>query len=214
MRLIEQLVKVLAKVLFNKKAGNYSAALESINNALNTLVGLDYKMIDDLGANDIKSLLDFANEKPIANIKCIVAAKLIKEKTDLLKLNKIENSKLVFHYKKALNLFLEGILNNKYLEIDLSNYYSDVREITSILGNEITSGIRFKLFKFFVHSGEYDKAKIELFKLREAGYPNIRGEGISFFNKLEKLSNDDLLKGNLSRAEVKESLSDFLKDII
>ena len=80
MRMIEQLVKVLTKVLFNKKAGNYNAALESVDNALNTLVGLDHKLIDELGANDIKSLLDYANEKPAFNIKCIIAGRLIKEK--------------------------------------------------------------------------------------------------------------------------------------
>ena len=159
MRMIEQLVKVLAKILFNKKAGNYNAAFDSINNALNTLVGLDYKLVDELGANDIKSLLDYGNEKPIVNIKCIIAGKLIKEKSDLLKLNKTGDSELIPNYQKALNLILEGILNNKSTEIDLSNYYQDVEEIVSILGNEISTDTRLKLLKFYELKGNYNKAK-------------------------------------------------------
>lgn len=212
--MIEQLVKVLAKILFNKRAGNFNDALESINNALNTLVGLDYKLIDELGANDIKSLLDYANEKPIVNIKCIVAAKLIKEKSDLLKLTKTEQSKLIPNYQKAINLILEGILDNKNTEIDLSNYYQDVNEIAGLLGNEISLETRFKLFKFYELSGEYNKARTELFQLKKLGYPNIQEEGISFFKTLEKLSENELLDGNLSKAEVVRGLTDFHKNII
>ena len=213
MRLIEQLVKVLAKILFNKRTGNYNAALKSIDNALNTLVGLDHKLIDELGANDIKSLLDYANEKPIVNIKCIVAAKLIREKSDLLKLTKTEELKLIPNYQKAINLILEGILDNKNTEIDLSNYYQDVKEIAGLLGNEIAPETRFKLFKFYVISGEYNNAITELFRLKESGYPNIQEEGISYFNMLEKLSDNDLSKGNLSKAELVRSSADFHKNI-
>ena len=212
--MIEQLVKVLAKILFNKRAGNYNDALESINNALNTLVGLDYKLIDELEANDIKSLLDYANEKPIVNIKCIVAAKLIKEKSDLLKLTKTEESKLIPNYQKAINLILEGILDNKNTEIDLSNYYQDVYEIAGLLGNEISPETRFKLFKFYELSGEYNNARTELFRLKQLIYPNIQEEGISFFKTLEKLSENELLNSNLSKAEVARALADFHKNII
>jgi hypothetical protein len=214
MRLIEQLVKVLAKILFNKRTGNYNAALESIDNALNTLVGLDHKLIDELGANDIKSLLDYANEKPIVNIKCIVAAKLIKEKSDLLKLSKTGDLILIPNYQKALNLILEGIINGKNAEIDLTNFYQDVKELAGLLGDEINPEIRFKLFKFYELSGEYNNAMTELFRLKESGYPNIKMEGISFFNKLEKLSEDELLKGNFVKAEIAGSSADFLMDTI
>lgn len=214
MRLIEQLVKVLAKILVNKRAGNYNAALESIDNALNTLVGLDHKLIDELGANDIISLLDYANEKPIVNIKCIVAAKLIREKSDLLKLNKSENSKLIPNYQKALNLILEGLLNGKNTEIDLSNFYQDVKEIVGLLEDEIIPETRFKLFKFYVTSGEYNNAITELFRLKESGYPNIQEEGINFFNKLKKQSDNDLSKSNLSKAELVRSSADFIKNTV
>ena len=57
MRLIEQLVKFLVKVLFNKKAGNYGEALQNIDKAFSGILGLDSKLIDISSAEDIISLL-------------------------------------------------------------------------------------------------------------------------------------------------------------
>jgi hypothetical protein len=95
------------------------------------------------------------------SIKCIVIAKLLKEKADIAKLNSDENSKLVYNYQKSIGLYLEGILNNKNVEIDLSNYYSDVKEIVKIIEDEIPEDIRYKLFKFYELIGESNKDKNE-----------------------------------------------------
>ena len=213
MRMIEQMVKVLAKILFNKEAGNYNAAINDIDAAFNSITGLDYNMINDLSANDIISILKMSKDDAAVSIKCIVIAKLLKEKTDIAKLNSDENSRLVYNYQKSISLYLEGILNNKNVEVDLSEYYSDVKEIVKILEDEIPQNTRYRLFKFYELIGEYDKAENELFRLKGLNYPNIVEEGILFFRNLEKLSEVDLMKGNLSKEEVKRGLADFTKVI-
>ena len=192
MRMIEQLVQVLAKLLFNKEAKNYNGALNDIDIASKTIVGLDFKLLEELSAKDIKSLLALKKDDSTVNIKLIIIAKLIKEKTEILKLTSPDNPKIIPNYQKAISLYLEGILNNKNTEIDLSRFYQDIEEIENILKDEINTEIRFNLFKFYDHSGNTAKAGKELIKLKEMNYPDIEKVGINFFKKLEKLSKEDL----------------------
>ncbi len=186
MRMIEQLVKVLSKILFNKEAGDYKSAIKNIDNAFNTIVDIDFKLIDKFSAKDIKSLFEMARDSSTIGIKCIVSAKLIKEKTDILKLNNGDDSKPAIGYQKSLSLYLDGILSSRNIEIDMRDYYQDVNEIVKILADEITPDVRFKLFKFYVLSGKNEKAKTELSKLRELDYPNIEKEESSLYNKETK----------------------------
>ena len=214
MRMIEQLVKVLAKILFNKEAGNYKEAINNIDIAFNNILGLDYNLLNELSAKDIISLLGISKDDTTASIKCIVIAKLLKEKAEIEKLNSKENSSLFYDYQKVISLYLEGILNNKNTEIELRNYYSDVKEIVKIIEDEIPQDTRFGLFKFYELLGEYDKAEDELFRLKNLNYPNIEEEGILFYRNLDKLSDIDLMKGNLSKKEVAQRLADLTKDAI
>ena len=192
MRMIEQLVQVLAKLLFNKEAKNYNDALNDIDIASKIIVGLDFELLAELSAKDIKSLLALKKDDSTVNIKLIIIAKLIKEKTEILKLTSPDNPKIIPNYQKAISLYLEGILNNKNTEIDLSRFYQDIEEIENILKDEINTEIRFNLFKFYDHSGNTAKAGKELIKLKEMNYPDIEKVGINFFKKLEKLSKEDL----------------------
>lgn len=45
MRMIEQLTKVLAKVIFNKKEENYKVASIAVDDAFNTILGLNYDTV-------------------------------------------------------------------------------------------------------------------------------------------------------------------------
>jgi tetratricopeptide (TPR) repeat protein len=165
MRLIEQLVKVLAKILFNKQNGNYNEALNNIDNALSTFAGLDYFMLNRLSVKDIKTLLSINEEESSVSVKCIIAAKLLKERTDILKLNGCKNLELIQNYQKALDLYLGCIMNIKSEEMDLGGYYADIKELAEILKNEITPEERLGLAKFYGLLGEYTKAGNELSKL-------------------------------------------------
>ncbi len=213
LRMIEQLVKVLAKILFNKETGNYSAAFNNIKDALNTIVGLDYNTINQLSAKDIIALLGISKDNTTLPVKCIVVAKLLKEKADLEKQNRNENPTFGCDYQKAITLYLHGILNNKNEELDLNNYYPDVKEIAKNISDDISVETRFSLFKFYELIGEFSKSEDELFKLKNLHYPKIEEDGLLFFRNLQKLSDNELLNGNLSKEEVEQGLIDFTKDV-
>jgi Family of unknown function (DUF6483) len=153
MRMIEQLVKVLAKILFNKETKDYQEAENNIENAFKNILGLDYNLLKVLSAQDIISLLKISKDDATLSIKCIVIAKLLKERAEIENLSGSKNFNYVYAYQRVLSLYLEGILNNKNKDIDLSNYYSDVKEIVEKLGDRIPEDLKFNLNKFYEHSG-------------------------------------------------------------
>lgn len=171
MRMIEQLVKVLAKILFNKESENYQEAINNIESAFNNILGLDYNLISALSDKDIISLLKISKDNASLEIKCIIIAKLLKEKAEINNLINNENLNLVYDYQKALSLFLEGILNNKNVDIDLRSYHVDVEEIMiKINDTEISEDTRFKLSKFYELIDENGKAENELRKRKGTNY--------------------------------------------
>ena len=96
MRMIEQLVRVLAKILLNKETGNYQEAKNNIETAFKNILGLDYNLVKVLSAQDIISLLKISKDDAMLSIKCIIMAKLLKERAD------IENSSNI----KTLIMFI------------------------------------------------------------------------------------------------------------
>ncbi len=148
LRLLEQFVKVLAKILFNKKMGNYRDAAENAETAFNHLLGLDYNLVSSLSAKDIVSLLNLSTDEMGISIKCIIAARLLKEHTELKSINNPDSPDVLPGYLKALRLYLEAILNNKNKDADLSEYYPEVKELAAKLGDDVPEDIESNLIKF------------------------------------------------------------------
>jgi len=147
--MIEQLGRVLTKILFNKEAKYYDEAFADIDRALSSIVGLDPKLVKDLSSGDIIRLLEFSSDKETANAKCLIAAKLIKESANLKYLVSKEDSEITTEYLKALDLFLESILSGNNKHFKMNDYYQDIREIISILeDHDIPENIKNKLRKF------------------------------------------------------------------
>lgn len=107
MRMIEQLNKVLAKVLFNKNLKQYDAAILEIQESGEKFLGLNWKMIEQLSDKDIVDLLKIGGELNVA--KTIVAASLLKEEADILThLGKEDESWRA--NLKAFSLFVEVLI--------------------------------------------------------------------------------------------------------
>lgn len=210
MRMIEQIVQVLAKIIFNKKAGNLAEAEINLENAFNNIIGLNSQLVGSLTSRDIITLLGINKDKQTAAIKCLFTAKLLKEKAELDALNK-KNTGYEPDHHKILDLFLYGIINNDNANIDVSSYYDDVDEIAQIINRELSPEKRFEVFRFYDVAGRYDKAENELFRLKELNFPDIITVGKTFYKKLETTSDEILLKGNLSRVEVVSGFKAFLQ---
>lgn len=209
MRMIDQLARVLAKILFNIETGDYRTALKEIDAALNGLTGLDYNFLNSLTDKDIIALLKISEDNEITGAKCFVIGKLLKEAAGL-KAMKENNYRINSEYQKVLSLYLEGILSNRNSIQLFEDFFKDIDIIIEKIKNdEISPDIRFKLFKFYGLTGKFDKAEEELFNLEKLNYSEIQKEGINFYKKLEMMSDDELKKGNFSREEAKQGLNEL-----
>ena len=164
MRLIEQFIKALAKILLNKKADNYRDALQNIDKAYSGILGLDSKLIDISSAEDIISLLKLPGDSTALSIKYIVAAKLIKEKAEINSLLNSDSLNLKFEYQKSLSLFLEGYLSNKDEDFKLEDYYKDVEELADKLTYRLSLDVKSKLLKFYKMKEDKNKLNDESLK--------------------------------------------------
>ncbi len=157
-RMIDQLVKVLIKILVNKETKNYQEAINNIDAAFDSMIGLDLNIINALAAQDLISLLKFSSDEKAKNVKCIVVAKLLKEKAEIERITDSDNSNSIIDYQKALYLYMEGLLNNDNLDIDTSNYFADVTEIIEKLGDKVPQELRISIKNFYALKDQFDNA--------------------------------------------------------
>lgn len=107
MRMIEQLNKVLSKILFNKEVKQFDNALVEIQTSGENFLGVKWKIIEQLSSDDIISLLKIGGELNVG--KAIVAASLLKEEAEVLELlDKKDESWRA--YLKAFSLFVEILM--------------------------------------------------------------------------------------------------------
>jgi hypothetical protein len=160
MRIIEQLGKILAKVLINKNEGETEEALSTIDTAFKNILGLDSQLFDTLSDAFIAEVLGISKDKSTASMKCIVAARLLKEKADILKQMANSNQAALSYYQKALRLYRQGMLNIGYNELDLTSYYADIKQITDQLGNSIPNDLLYQMKNVYKQFEAHNKAGI------------------------------------------------------
>jgi hypothetical protein len=136
--MIEQLGKFLAQVLFERKAGNHQQALSILESTGSTILGFDFNLLDSLSEKEIKDLFGIAMDSTTAGMKCVVAARLLKEKAELRELIDGNRDQAISNYRKALNLYISGISNMKNSPLNLSDFNSDISVVETKIKNNLS----------------------------------------------------------------------------
>ena len=145
MRMIEQLSRCLAKILFNKNAGEHEAAMATVETAFRTILGIDSRLLDVLSARDIGELFGISKDPSTGGMRCIIAARLLKETAEIQEHEGVDDTSVVPTYVKSLSLYLDGILSMGYTELDVTGYCSEAGHIVDWLGNSLPSDLRLKV---------------------------------------------------------------------
>jgi len=159
LRIIEQFSAYLWAIVFNKKAQNYDAAIEKIEEAYN---GLLYKK-----GNDIKylSVVEIIKNNTSGNIlekeNIEIIANLIYEEAEINELKNGHNNLSLEYYCKSLELFF--LLTN---ENDTKTYSKNIDEIISKLEYyELDNKIIFSTYKYYCQIGLFGRAEDKLYQL-------------------------------------------------
>lgn len=201
----EMLAAALAKIIFNKDKKNYTEAELEIESSAKTITGLDLKLISIFSPEDLLKLMKSSD---LFAGKCIVSAELLNEYAFVKEMkNETDTSNTL--YVKSLMLYLEAVLSGELP--DNSVYFPKMNFIISKLKDiELSETIRFSLLEYFSMSGQYSKFEDTVFEMIDNGNSEALDRAVKFFESLKNKSDDELLKGNLTRDEVEESLGEIL----
>ncbi len=140
--MIEQLGIFLAKVLLNKKSGDFEGAVSNIETAASVLLGIDTRLLEKLSVQEIGELFGISKDPCMGSMKCLAAARLMKEKNDILVQTGAKSDLIRPRYLKALRLYLKGLSTRGTDESDLTGFYDEAGQIIDNLGNSTPPDLR------------------------------------------------------------------------
>jgi hypothetical protein len=206
LRLAERLGRFLARILFLQEANRQEEALILIDEAFRQATGLTTGLINSLPE---ETLLKILSPHGALNAElCFYVAALFKAEGDVYaSLDKQNES--YYRHLKALNLFLELFLHGGK-SIDDLDLFPNIDDLVQRLEEfELPLPTNHRLFQYNEKAGRYARAEDVLFEMLEADSvpPDLIAQGIAFYRRLMAKSDEELLLGNLSRAELREGLA-------
>lgn len=204
MRMINQAIYVLRKLLGLKSAGRYQDALIEIGAMLEMLLGLRVDLIKRL---DDDSLLDSLTQQGALDTERLyVVAELIREEGEILAaMERPEESYL--SYLRALNFYVEVALNGGAEGFDPP--HDKIEDLVKKLDAfQLPTDTLYPLFCYYEEEGQYGKGDETL--ARMAGDVEIRDEikkeQAAYYERLLDIPEQALQKGGLPRDRVLEKL--------
>jgi len=199
--MIDTLIKVLERILLLKEGKNYNDALDEIEKTTKELFGFDRKFINSLSDSQLIKMVSVSETMIAPN--CYLLGVLFKEEAEIYKLQG-DPEKSMELYERSFNFFIEGL---KKLNVTIEqDHLAKISQVVSKLEHEdISLETERNLFFFYEFNGKFDKAEDLIYDLITFDSKYIE-DGIQFCERLLKKEDDVLIKGNLPREEVTESL--------
>jgi hypothetical protein len=195
MRLIEQFAVVLTRALGLKNISQLTAALELLRSESGRLIGLDGMMLEMLSPDEIRRAL----HSPEAGL---IAGRVLEEMANIHREQDLPGRAQADNFK-ALDLYahiLEG--EAPRIEDDLREHMTLV--MSGLEDAELPWGHRRAFVRYYELTRRFDRAEDLLFDLIDEGFDtaSLIGEGLTFYDRLLKLTDDELESGGLPRTEV------------
>lgn len=207
MRQISLLVQSLAKVLFHKKAYEYPQAKKEIDAAYKSLLGVTSDFIRQF--SDVQLLEFFGKDVETLGVKYYILGALLKDEAEIHQSENREHDSLAY-FEKSLSLLLSAF-NDLGTPIEPEHTAKIESVVGQLRSKEMPQHIKAKLFLYYESIGKYDKAEDVLFELVESDSQFVQ-PGIAFYERLLKISNDELTKGGLPCIEVLDGLNHLQKE--
>ena len=204
MRMINQMVAVLAKLIGLKDAGQYQSAQQVIDQSLEQLLGLKPELLKHMDDSSILNLLTSQGE--LGTERLYILAELYRHEGDIL-IAQNRTQEAIFDYQLALFFYLQ--LPDDQKDQDSSKIKQKITDLFIELENvNLPVEILYQLFDFFERNGEFafiEDVIARLLKSPEAR-PHIIPDIITYYEQLLESSEWEANSGGLSRVQAEQKL--------
>jgi hypothetical protein len=204
MRMINQLTQVLAKVLFQRKAYEFPQARRELEAAYKSMLGLSPEFVRQF--SDVQMIEMFGRDEDTMVLKTYILGSLLKEEGEILLLEgkEVDSSEA---FIRSLSLLLTAFVVAKN-EAQVGHCSTIEGLLSRLQELEIPVHVKEKLLTYDELTGKYDKAEDVLFDLAGSDVAWV-APGLTFYERLLKRSDDELVAGGLPRAEVLDGMKEL-----
>jgi hypothetical protein len=207
MRMINQAIYVLRKILGLKGAGKYQEALLEIDLMLEALLGLKSSLVKRL--DDESILNSLTQQEKLDTDRLYVVAELIREEGEILaEMQREEESALSF--LRALHFYLEVVLSGGAPTFNLPHEH--IKDLFQRLhAYQLPSDTLYLLFCYYEDTGRYARASSVLEKMGNdpKTQAEVIQEQIEYFERLLEKTDEVLLSGGVTRADIEKRLEEL-----
>ncbi len=204
MRMINQMVAVLAKLIGLKDVGQYQSAQQVIDQSLEQLLGLKPELLKHMEDSSILNLLTSQGE--LGTERLYILAELYRHEGDILIAQNM-TQEAIFDYQRALFFYLQLPDNQK--DQDSSKIKQKITELFIKLEKvNLPVEILYQLFDFFERNEEFALVQDVITRLLHSPEvdSHIITDLISFYDRLLESNEADLRSGGLTKAQVEQNL--------
>jgi tetratricopeptide (TPR) repeat protein len=209
MRMINQMLAVLTQILYHKEAGQYQEAQILIDQSLEQLLGVRAVLLKQMDDPSVLHLLTTQGE--LVPDRLAMVADLYKLEGDLLA-DQNQNHEALLDYQRALAFYLKiSLVERDQGSRELDNKIDDLYQKLS--GHELPTYVLYQLFDYYERQGDYARVEDQISGLLNKNdqmleiLPGI----ITYYATRLEMSDQELMAGGISRAEVKAKLDSVNK---
>jgi hypothetical protein len=201
MRMLNMMVAMVVRVIGYKDKKEYPEALLDIQATGKTLLGIDRTLVDQFSVSQLMRL--FGSDLSVAVPKSYVLGVLLKEEAEIRELMS-DTTEAEAIYRKSLSLLIETYLSSgepvepRHLEL------TDAI-LEKLFRHSHPPEILERILRYEEAMGRYAKAENALCAILDV-HEEFLDEGIRFYERLLKKSDEALTAGNLPREEVLEGM--------
>jgi tetratricopeptide (TPR) repeat protein len=204
MRMINQMVAVLTKLIGLKESGQYQSAQQVIDQSLEQLLGLKPELLKQMDDSSILNLLTSQGE--LGTERLYILAELYRHEGDILKAqNRIPEA--LSDYQRAMYFYLQvSFTQEDQVSSRLQNKIADLFiELEKV---NLPFETLYQLFDYFERNGDFASVGDVISKLIHSPEVDsqVIAEVITYYEQLLRMSEPDLQSRDISKSQIEQNL--------
>lgn len=205
MRMINQMIIVLASIIGLRKAGQYKEAQQLVNQSLEQLLGLDAGLVRQIDESSLLKIL--TTQAGLDTDRLYIIAELY-EQESYIYFDQENFTSANADFQRALHFYLEIALEDTAEDYPELNH--KIKELDQRLGEQaLPLDLLFMLFDYYERQQEYGAVERVISRLLDQpdSQTEIKQSVLAYYRGLLDKKDQDLLAGGVSRSHVRSRIT-------